>query len=63
MNAVDETLTDQDRMAIMTHDPTTKRLLNYLPPKTMSPNMYDPEIIRLSFARDIVATYDGIFER
>lgn len=64
MNAVDENITKQDRIADMTpHSPTTKRLLQYLPPKTMPTNHSDPEIIKFSFARDYVATYDHIFDR
>lgn len=66
MNAVDENITDQDRMADMTpHSPTSKRLLKYLPPKRMlaNPSMVNPEIIKFSYARDIVATYDHIFDR
>jgi hypothetical protein len=64
MNAVDENITDQDRIADMTpHSPTTKRLLKYLPPKRMPINESDPEIIKVSFTRDNVATYDHIFDR
>lgn len=64
MNAVDENMTDQDRVADLTpHSPTTKRLLKYLPPKGMPTNPSDPEIIKFSFARDNVATYDHIFDR
>lgn len=65
MNVVDENITDQDRMADATsHSPTTKRLLKYLPLKGMAPiNVSDPRVIKLSFARDNVATYDNIFDR
>ena len=46
------------------HSPTAKRLLKYLPLKGMAPiNVSDPKVIKLSFARDNVATYDHIFDR
>ncbi|KAF7175088.1 hypothetical protein CNMCM7691_006492 [Aspergillus felis] len=46
MNAVDETLTDEDRIQDLTpHSPTTKRL------------------IKFNFGRDLVRTYDHIFDR
>jgi hypothetical protein len=64
MNAVDENITDQDRTAEMTpHSPATKRLLKYLPPKGMPTSSSDPKIIKFSYARDMVATYDHIFDR
>jgi hypothetical protein len=64
MNAVDENITDQDRIADMNlHSPTTKRLFEYLPPKGRPNNPSDPEIIKFSFAQDNVATYDHIFDR
>ena len=65
MNVVDENITDQDRMAdAAQHSPTSKRLLKYLPLKGLAPtNLYDPRIVKLSFARDLVATYDHIFDR
>lgn len=63
MNAVDENLTDQDRMADMMDEPMTSRLLKYLPPKTRAVNTSSPEVIKLSFARDIVAHFDRIFDR
>jgi hypothetical protein len=65
MNAVEENRTDQDRTASMNpHSPTTKRLLKYLPPKRIMQNyISDPEIIKISYARDSVATYDHIFDR
>ena len=69
MNAVDENTTDKDRMADMTpHSLTTKRLLKYLPQKGMQPNgmhfdLSSPEVIKFTFARDSVATFDHIFDR
>lgn len=69
MNAVDENITDEDRMANMTpHSPTTKRLLKYLPrkglhPNGMHPNLYSPEAVKFSFAWNSVATFDHIFDQ
>jgi hypothetical protein len=64
INAVDENITDQDRIADITqHSPTTKRLLKYLPPEGGPTNPFDPKIIKFSYARDSVATYDHIFDR
>ncbi|KAL2022832.1 hypothetical protein VTK56DRAFT_4363 [Thermocarpiscus australiensis] len=64
MNAVDENMTDEDRIADMApHSPTTRRLLKYLPLKGMPTNEFDPELIKFGFARDIVATHDHVFDR
>jgi hypothetical protein len=64
MNAVDENITEKDQMSsISANSPATKRLVKYLPPKGMPANPYDPEIIKISLARDNVVTYDHIFAR
>jgi hypothetical protein len=64
MNAVEESITKQDRISNLTlHDPTTKRLLQYLPRKGMPVSSFDPEIIKFSYARDYVTTFDHIFDR
>lgn len=64
MNAVDETMTDQDKIRDMTPNSTsTKRLLRYLPPKGRPTSRFDPELIKFNLARDYVTTYDHIFER
>lgn len=66
MNAVDDNITDQDKRADMTSQSlTTERLLKYLPPKGIMamPNPSDPELIKLSYARAYVASYDHIFDR
>lgn len=61
MNAVDEHLTEQDRIADITPQIlTTKRLFQYLPPKGMPMNPFDPESIKISFAQHTVATYDKV---
>jgi hypothetical protein len=64
MNAVDEGITYEERIAdMLPHSPTTKRLLKYLPRKGMPTSKYDPELIKFNFARDCVATYDHVFDR
>ncbi|GFF81194.1 hypothetical protein IFM60648_05945 [Aspergillus lentulus] len=64
MNAVEETLTDQDRMLdLTTHSPTTKRLLKYLPLKRRPTSAYDPELVKFNLGRELVRTYDDIFNR
>ena len=64
MNVVDENVTNEDKIAdITTNSPTTKRLLEYLPPKRRPAGTYDPEIIKLTAARESVATYDHVFDR
>ena len=69
MNAVEENITNEDRIADLTpYSPTTKRLLKYLPPKGMHPNgvhssLSNPEVVRFSLARDSVTTFDHIFDR
>jgi hypothetical protein len=64
MNAVDETLTDQDRLHDLTaHSPTTKSLLKYLPPKGRPTSIYDPELVKFDLGRDLITTYDHIFDR
>jgi hypothetical protein len=64
MNAVDETLTDEDRIQDLTaHSPTTKRLFKYLPPKRRPTSPYDPELIKFNLGRDLVKPYDHIFDR
>jgi hypothetical protein len=64
MNAVDETITEQDKLSDMTtNSPAMKRLLKYLPPRGTPTTDFAPEIIKFSLARDAVSTYDHIFER
>ena len=64
MNAVDETMTDDDKMSdLNTNNSATKRLVQYLPPKGAPTSTYAPEIIKFSFARDLVSTYYHIFDR
>jgi hypothetical protein len=64
MNAVDENITDEDRVADMVQNsPTKKRLLKYLPLKGMPTSRFDPELIKFTVALDSVATHDHIFDR
>lgn len=65
MNIVDENCTDKDKMAGMTlKSPTTQRLLKYIPFNGIPPtNPYDPAMIKFTFAREIVRTYDDILDR
>ena len=64
MNAVEETMTDEDRVQGLTpYSQETKRLLKYLPPNRRPSSKNDPAVIKFGFAREIVGTYDHIFER
>lgn len=64
MNAVEETKTDEDRFRGLTPDsPETKRLFKYLPPKKRAMSRNDPILIKLNVARELVGTYDRIFDR
>lgn len=64
MNAVDENLTDDDRMQGLTlHSRATRDLLRYLPPKAARTSTYDPAIIKFNVGRELVTTYDRVFDR
>ncbi|KKK20834.1 hypothetical protein ARAM_004716 [Aspergillus rambellii] len=64
MNAVEETLTGQDKIHILTADRIAKeRLLKYLPPKPGLAFKYSPWILKLTAGQDLVTTYDHIFDR
>lgn len=64
MNIVDVNLTDQDTMASIQDGPATKRLVKYLSLTGGSRlGSSDPKIIKMSMARDVVVTYDHIFDR
>ena len=43
--------------------PSTRRLLQFLPPDHSPTNCYIPVVIVFSFARDSVTAYDSIFDR
>jgi hypothetical protein len=64
MNAVDGTMTDDDRMQGLTsHSRATKSLLKYLPPNRTATSRFDPAVIKFQVGRELVATYDHIFDR
>ncbi|ROT36821.1 hypothetical protein SODALDRAFT_298432 [Sodiomyces alkalinus F11] len=66
MNAVDENMTHQDRIADATQDSrSSKALLKYIRPTgplTMTGN-YNPAVVKFSFARDLVTSYGRYFDR
>jgi hypothetical protein len=60
MNAVEETLTDKDRMQGLTpHSRETKDLFQYLGASPVN----KPDVIKLMVGRDLVTKYDHIFDR
>lgn len=64
INAIEETLSTQDRLHGLTeHSPVTKRLLKYLPLKGRSSSRYDPALIQFNVGRDLVTTYDHLLDR
>lgn len=66
MNAVDETLTDQDKLRDMTSNlSTSKRLFEYLSPKggPRPASPYDPLFIKSNLGWDILTAYDHTFDR
>jgi hypothetical protein len=64
MNAVGENQTDQDQISrISPRHPATQRLLQYLPRNRRPTGNNDPEVMKFIAARDIVETYDHIFDR
>ncbi|KAF5026431.1 hypothetical protein F66182_1496 [Fusarium sp. NRRL 66182] len=64
MNLVDENMTEQDQRADATmQSPSTKRLLKFLPPNHPPTSRHDPDIIKFTYARDYVRTFDHIFDR
>ena len=60
MNAVHETI-GQGQMAQMAQMPTMARLREYMPLKTKPFGPYDPQMIKLAFARGRVGTFDSVF--
>jgi hypothetical protein len=64
MNAVEETLTDKDRLRDLTpQSASSLKLVRYLPPDRRPTSRYDPVIIKVNMARDLVMDYDAIFDR
>ena len=58
MNAVHETI-DQVQIA----QPTMSLVREYMPLKTKPFGPYDPEMIKLAFARGRLGTFDGVFNK
>jgi hypothetical protein len=65
MNAVDETRTEQDQISEISLDSaSSKRLVKYLPPRSIpNTSTHHPELIKFSYARDHVGSFDHIFDR
>ncbi|KAJ5272980.1 hypothetical protein N7478_008105 [Penicillium angulare] len=64
MNAIEESMTDQDRLRKASWDsPATKTLMKYLPPTRRLSSRYDPDIIKFNFCRELVTNYDDIFNQ
>lgn len=64
MNAVGETMTDQDQRPDMTaHSPATKKLIKNLPPKGAPTSAYDPALIKFNLDGTFVTTHEHIFSR
>lgn len=65
MNVVDENMTVQDQIndAKAMESQSTKRLLKFIPPSHPPTSHHDPDIIKFTYARDFVSTYDHIFDR
>lgn len=64
LNAVEATLSEQDRLHGLTeHSAVTRRLFKYLPPKGRPASPYDPELVKFNLGRDLVTTYDNVFDR
>ncbi|KAL3461958.1 hypothetical protein BJX64DRAFT_288910 [Aspergillus heterothallicus] len=64
MNAVDETMTDEENFReIQPNTASSRRLLRYLPPSGGIMSEYDPKLIKFNMARDLVTKYDPVFNR
>ncbi|PLB54875.1 hypothetical protein P170DRAFT_483657 [Aspergillus steynii IBT 23096] len=64
MNAIDQVMTDADRMQIIEHDSRIKKdLPRFLPQNTRPCSPYDPSIVKMVFAGGVIARHDHIFNR
>lgn len=61
MNAIEENMTDYDRISAMST--SSQRLLKYLPLMQPISGGNDPDVIKRLFAVDFVTAYDHIFDR
>ncbi|KAL4749304.1 hypothetical protein BDW72DRAFT_214109 [Aspergillus terricola var. indicus] len=60
MNAVEEAMTDEDRKEMTSR---SESLLQYLPPKRRPISSYDPELVKVIMALDLVMDYNLVFDR
>ncbi|KAM5479540.1 hypothetical protein McanCB56680_005468 [Microsporum canis] len=63
LNAVDETLTDQDRLHMTTDSSSINALFKYLPPTKRISSTYDPQLMKHIAGRDRLTSFDHIFDR
>ena len=64
MNAVEETMMNEGALDdIDPNSPSMKRLVRYLPPVGRRLSQYDPHLIKINVGQDLVAAYDGFFDR
>lgn len=64
MNVVDENITDMDKISGLTPDTeATRRLRQYVPLKGHVSGTYDPQLVRMICAREVIGDYDHIFDR
>ena len=64
MNAIDETLTDDDRMRDMTtNSASTKRLMQLIPRRGVSLSEYDPTLMKFIQGRALLTDFEDIFSR
>lgn len=64
LNAVEENLTNEDRMRDLVQSSLpSRRLLHYIPPRGPRIVKYDPIIIKNLMGRDLVMEYDFVFDR
>ena len=64
MNAVEENTTSHDRIADLNRSgPTMERVLKFLPLTQRPTGGFDPYVFKITLARDLVRTYDHIFDR
>lgn len=63
LNAVDENLSDQDKLDSLTEQNAVQRLSKYLPPKRRLISPHDPEFAQFYLGLDLVTNFDNIFDR
>lgn len=64
MNAVEETMTDEDKIQDMTPSSTSsRRLAQYIPLRGGQVTRYDPKVIKYYMGQDLVTEYELVFDR